>query len=122
MATLHSSEDGTMSAIDARINSESYVRSTDGSTVSSALRSVAGKPRTEESRPGMDPTDGYFGVLQRENKRSYLATLGVNQYIGPGWTSEALQQAFLEQSVRALWMGDPNRLAQLQSRQSMSDC
>ena len=104
-----STGDGTMSAIDARLNCESFVRSTDAKAVNAALRSVAGKPRTEESRPGMDPTDGYFDVLQHENKRSYLTTLGVNQYISPGWTSESVQDAFEDPSVRALWIGDPNR-------------
>jgi hypothetical protein len=101
-------EDGALDAIDARMDSAAFVRSSDIGVLSSALGSLAGKPRIEEARPGMEPTHGYFDVLQRVEKSSYLVSRGVNEYVSPGWNPETLAASFDDASVRAVWIADPN--------------
>jgi hypothetical protein len=101
-------DDGALASIDARMECASFVRSTDAGAVSAALRALAGRPRTEETRPGMAPTHAYFDVLQRVDKRLYLANRGVNQYVSPGWTPETIRAAFDDPAVRALWIADPD--------------
>lgn len=101
-------KDGALSAIDARLACDAYIRSTDAGDAVSALRTLMGRPRVEEERPGIAPALAYIEVLQRDNKRLYFLNRGVNQYVGPGWTPETLRQAFLPRWVRAVWIADPN--------------
>lgn len=100
--------DGAMSAISARLDCPEYIRSHHASDVVAGLESLRGRPRVEEARPGMAPTDGYFDVMQRENREAYLKNRGVNQYIGPGWSPETLVQTFRDPTVRAVWIADPD--------------
>lgn len=99
--------DGCLSAIDARLECALFVRSTDPTDLISAFKSLDGKPRVEEARPGMEPTRQYFDLLQRENKQLYMINRGANQYVGPGWTSNTLRLALEEPWVRAIWISDP---------------
>lgn len=100
---------GRMRAIDARIDCPVYVRSTNTADLIEGLRSVRAHPRVEEARPGLSPTNAYFDLMLRENRRTYFEARGVNQYIGPGWTSEALERAFEDRHVRAIWIAHPDR-------------
>jgi len=83
------------------------VRSHDPVKIAEAVRAVAGSPRAEEFRPGMEPTAAYFQVLQLENKASYFLRHGANEYVGTGWTPDSIRKAFHNPVVRALVIGNP---------------
>ena len=100
--------DGTIRAIDARVDSAVFVRSVDANDVISAVRGCAGKPRTEDSRPGMEPTSDFFHVLRYENKTDYFLRRGANQYVGAGWTPASVQDALMVPGARALIIGHPD--------------
>ncbi|HEV3309065.1 MAG TPA: hypothetical protein VG815_00875, partial [Chloroflexota bacterium] len=102
-----SRDDGALNAIDARLECLAYVRSTNVSELLEALKAQEGKPRIEEARPGMAPTEEFTNVLQHDNKRTYLTNRGVNEYLGPGWTPDTIRLAFRNPRVRAVWIADP---------------
>lgn len=101
-------EDGALSSIDARIDTTAFVRSTDPTDLISTLRLPHLVPRIEEVRPGMAPTAGYANVLRQMDKRAYLTSRGVNEYVSPGWTPDTLRKAFEHPAIRALWIADPS--------------
>lgn len=97
---------GRLMALDARLDCPLYVRSRNSSDLLESLYSIRGRPRFEEARPGLSPTDPYFDLMQRINRRTYFESRGANQYLGPGWTPETLEQVFSDPEVRAVWLGD----------------
>ena len=90
--------------IDARIDAPVYVRSNAPTEVVHGLSEVTGKPRVEEGRPGISPTDAYFDLMEQVNRTRYFQTWGYNEYISPGWNSESLMNVFADPSVRAVWL------------------
>jgi hypothetical protein len=108
---LNSRRAGTehMQALDARVDCAAFVRSTNPEELVAGLRSLAGKPRIEEIRPGVSPTSEYIDLMLSANRRSYFTNRGVNQYIGPLWTPESLDHVFDEPEVRAVWIAHPDR-------------
>ncbi len=99
---------GYCTAIDARIEAPVYVRSNSTIDLIKDLREVAGKPRLEEGRPGISPTDAYFDLMELVNREEYFRTWGYNEYVSPGWNPESLMMSFYDPAVRAVWLPNPS--------------
>jgi len=95
-----------LQAVDARLDAPVFIRSTEVSDLVEALSSLEGKPRIDESRPGLDPTHAYFDLLRMCQRETYFKSRGVNAYVPRGWTPDTLQELFGDSGVRAVWLGE----------------
>lgn len=100
--------DGALGAIDARIDTAAFIRSTNVDELLPVLRSPDLRPRIEEARPGVAPTWAYVEVLKQLDKGAYISSKGANEYVSPGWTPQTLRSAFDHPAVRSVWVADPS--------------
>jgi hypothetical protein len=95
---------GYCTTIDARIDAPVYIRSNSTMDLVKGLKDVVGRPRIEEGRPGISPTNAYFDLMEHINREEYFRSWGYNEYVTPGWTPETLMAVFYYPAVRALWV------------------